>query len=311
MARLLRPRGHPRLDRAREGPRGGPSSARQVAVLGWLSSLGVRMCPAVTDWRRVSVAHLWPGFADRRVTAGHRRAAVRLYPSRKLRRFESFTCHHCDVSGHRRQGEPSGFTLFRVLGWCRRVGSRGNAHGHYRQQSGDSDGDDPADDAQRKNQGSLHRIQLRHVRVNAAEEGPEQPGGALRVGRSRGDRLLDAWARSRRVLRTAAAPPQVSGRGPWPRLRARRRDAAGRPRPEGSCRSEGISRLGWTWAGSPDIRLPARSSSSSSPTLSEAMSAPRPSKSRTRHRTVNATSRGYRACHSTTATAMDPRTAMV
>lgn len=117
--------------------------------------------------------------------------------------------------------------------------------------------------------------------------------------------------RSRRVLRTAAAPPQVSGRGPWPRLRARRRDAAGRPRPEGSCRSEGISRLGWTWAGSPDIRLPARSSSSSSPTLSEAMSAPRPSKSRTRHRTVNATSRGYRACHSTTATAMDPRTAMV
>ena len=90
--------------------------------------------------------------------------------------------------------------------------------------------------------------------------------------------------RSRRVLRTAAAPPQVSGRGPWPRLRARRRDAAGRPRPEGSCRSEGISRLGWTWAGSPDIRLPARSSSSSSPTLSEAMSAPRPSKSGTLHR---------------------------
>ena len=28
-----------------------------------------------------------------------------------------------------------------------------NAHGHYPQQSGDSDGDDPADDAQRKNQG--------------------------------------------------------------------------------------------------------------------------------------------------------------
>jgi hypothetical protein len=38
---------------------------------------------------------------------------------------------------------------------------------------------------------------------------------------------------------------------------------------------------------------------------------PRPSKSRTRHQTASATFRGYLACHSTTATAMDPRTATV
>ena len=59
-----------------------------------------------------------------------------------------------------------------------------------------------------------------------------------------------------------------------------------------------------------DIRLPARSTSSSSETLSEATSPP-PFEEPDEASDGNATSRGYLACHSTTATAMDPRTATV
>jgi len=75
--------------------------------------------------------------------------------------------------------------------------------------------------------------------------------------------------RSRRVLRTAAAPPQVSGRGPWPRLRAGRRDLRADRVRVAVALKESPDWAGPGPAGSPDIRLPARSSSSSSPTLSE------------------------------------------
>ena len=52
-----------------------------------------------------------------------------LRSGRRGRRFKSCHPDQCDVSGHRKQGEPSGFALFRVLGLV----SAGGVEGEFSQ----------------------------------------------------------------------------------------------------------------------------------------------------------------------------------